>query len=161
MAKSASARRWPKQGAILLAFLFLVSVTSIAAQAADTDGDGVQDSADDCPWSPGNSTVDKSGCPDRDGDGTSDVADGWTINNPNFQNEFTTSSSNSYYAVDYSPSGEFIVTGAEDGFVRIWNASTWTIVRSFNAGNLVWTVDYSPDGTYVAAGMSDDTVEIL
>ena len=161
MAKSAETRSHRKHGAVLLVLLFLVSVTSLAAQAADSDGDGVQDSVDDCPWAAGTSTVDKSGCPDRDGDGTSDFNDPWVISNPNYQNEFTTSSSNDYYAVEYSPSGEFIVTGSEDGFVRIWNASTWTNLRSANANTDVLSVDYSSDGMYVAAGLSDDTFDIF
>ena len=161
MAKSAETRSHRKHGAVLLVFLFLVSVTSLATQAADSDGDGVQDSADDCPWAAGTSTVDKDGCPDRDGDGTSDFNDPWVISNPNYQNEFTTSSSNDYYAVEYSPSGEFIVTGSEDGFVRIWNASTWTNLRSFNANTEVTTVDYSGDGMYIAAGLNNDSLAIL
>ena len=160
MAKSAETRSHRKHGAVLLVFLFLASVTSLAVQAADSDGDGVQDSADDCPWAAGTSTVDKTGCPDRDGDGTSDFSDPWTITNPNYQNEFTTSSSNDYYSVDYSPSGEFIVTGSEDGFVRIWNASTWTNLRSANTNTDVNSVDYSADGMYVAAGLGDDTINI-
>ncbi len=161
MAKSAETRSLRKHGAVLLVFLFLVSVTSLATQAADSDGDGVQDSADDCPWAAGTSTVDKDGCPDRDGDGTSDFNDPWVISNPNYQNEFTTSSSNDYYAVEYSPSGEFIVTASEDGFVRIWNASTWTNLRSFNANTEVTTVDYSSDGMYIAAGLNNDSLAIL
>ena len=161
MAKSAETRSHRKHGAVLLVFLFLVSVTSLATQAADSDGDGVQDSADDCPWAAGTSTVDKDGCPDRDGDGTSDFNDPWVISNPNYQNEFTTSSSNDYYAVEYSPSGEFIVTGSEDGFVRIWNASTWTNLRSFNANTEVTTVDFSGDGMYIAAGLNNDSLAIL
>ena len=123
--------------------LFHLRVMSLAAQAADSDGDGVQDSADDCPWAAGTSTVDKDGCPDWDGDGTSDFSDAWAIGNPNYQNEFTTSSNSDYYGVDYSPDGEFIVTGSEDDFVRIWNASTWTNVRSVNAGADVNGVDFS------------------
>ena len=91
---------------------------------------------------------------------TSDFSDPWAITNPNYQNEFTTSSSNDYYAVDYSPSGEFIVTGSEDGFVRIWNASTWTNLRSASTNTDVNSVDYSADGMYVAAGLGDDTINI-
>ena len=160
MANSGETQPHRKRGAVLLTFLFLVSVTSMSVQAADSDGDGVQDSADDCPWSAGTSTVDKDGCPDRDGDGTSDFNDGWVIGHPNFQNEYTITSSNDYYAVDYDPNGEFIVTGGEDGFVRIWNASTWTIVRSANTNTDVFGVDFSPDGMYVAAALNDDTINI-
>ena len=103
------------------------------AAAGDMDGDGVEDSLDACPYASGTSTVDRDGCPDRDGDGTSDLSDGWTINNPNFSNEQTISSSNDYYDVDFSPDGTHVVTASEDGYVRVWNASTFTNVRSANA----------------------------
>ena len=45
-------------------------------------------------------------------------------------------------------------------FVRIWNASTWTIVRSANTNTDVNGVDFSPDGMYVAAALNDDTINI-
>ena len=149
------------QGFLLI---FLMSVMALApgALGADSDGDGVENSVDDCPWSAGTSTVDRDGCPDRDGDGTSDINDGWSINNPNFQNEFTLNSNSDYHDVEYSPSGEFIVTGSEDGFVRLWNATTHINIRSANAipGGEVTSVDFSPDGQYVAAGLDDDTMDI-
>ncbi|HII11117.1 MAG TPA: hypothetical protein HA356_03480, partial [Candidatus Poseidoniaceae archaeon] len=132
------------------------------AMGADSDGDGVEDSVDDCPWAAGTSSVDRDGCPDRDGDGTSDINDGWSINNPNYQNEFTLNSNSDYVDVDYSPTGEFVVTGSEDGFVRVWNASTHINTRSVNAisGGEVTSVSYSPDGQYIAAGLDDDTMDI-
>ena len=79
MAKSAAEIPTRKHRAFLLATLFLFSLMSMAAQAADSDGDGVEDSLDDCPWAAGTSTVDSDGCPDQDGDGTSDYNDGWVI----------------------------------------------------------------------------------
>jgi hypothetical protein len=54
------------------------------SQWYDSDGDGFGDnssgvSADDCPGSFGNSTVDRLGCLDTDGDGYSDEDGDWTI----------------------------------------------------------------------------------
>jgi len=56
-----------------------------STQWADTDGDGYGDEAfgnlaDECPTLPGNSTLDRLGCPDTDGDGWSDDADAFTRN---------------------------------------------------------------------------------
>ncbi|MDP6362807.1 MAG: hypothetical protein QF633_06210, partial [Candidatus Poseidoniaceae archaeon] len=147
---------------VLLIFLMAFMALAPVAMGADSDGDGFDDSVDDCPWAAGTSTVDRDGCPDKDGDGTSDFSDSWAISNPNFQNEWTLNSNSDYHDVEYSPSGEFIVTGSEDGFVRLWNATTHINLRSANAipGGEVTSVAFSPDGQYVAAGLDDDTMNI-
>ena len=159
---ASDSRQASRRGLTLVALMILVVFLPIAANAADSDGDGVEDAVDDCPFAPGTSTIDKDGCPDMDNDGTSDFNDGWSIGNPNFTNEYTISSSSDYYDVDFSPDGTHVVTAAEDGFVRIWNASTFTNLRSANAisGGEVTSVDWSPDGLYIAAGLSDDTMQI-
>ena len=64
--------------AIGISLLMLLMLSLPIASAGDTDGDGVDDSVDDCPVAAGNSTVDRTGCPDKDGDGTSDKNDPWT-----------------------------------------------------------------------------------
>jgi len=46
---------------------------------ADTDLDGIADGVDDCPSSPGLSTIDRQGCPDPDGDGYSTPTGDWTV----------------------------------------------------------------------------------
>lgn len=48
----------------LLIFLMVsVLLVPLSAHAADSDGDGVEDSVDDCPWAYGTSAVDKDGGP--------------------------------------------------------------------------------------------------
>ena len=162
MAYSASPPTLRKPAALVLVFLFLVSVTSLAVQAADSDGDGVLAGVDDCPWASGTSTVDRNGCPDKDGDGTSDIVDKWTTSNPNFQNEYTTTSSGQDYTdVDYSSDGKLVVSSSENGFIRIWNATSYVNTRSVSTSGVeVTSVSFSPDGQYVAAGLDDDTMQI-
>ena len=147
-------------GFLLVVLMMAMALTPIA-MGADSDGDGVENSVDDCPWSAGTSSVDRDGCPDRDGDGSSDLNDGWSTLNPNFQNEFTASSSQDYNDVDFSPDGKFIVTASEDGFVRIWNVTSHINIRSATTTGEVTSVSYSPDGMYVAAGIDDDTMNIF
>ena len=124
---------------------------SISAIAADTDGDGVEDHLDDCPLASGSSTVDRDGCPDRDGDGMSDWNDRWSISGTSFLNQQSLSTSYDYWSVDHNPSGEFIVTGDENGYVRIWNTSTQVNTLSAQLSGDAPQVAWSNDGTMIAA----------
>jgi len=140
----------------------LVIITTLPMVSADSDGDGFSDSDDDCRWSYGTSSNDRNGCPDRDNDGTSDIIDGWVANVPNFQSDFIISSSQNYNDVDFSLDGVNIVTGDEDGWVRIWNASSFVNLKSVqaNSNGDITSVAYSPDGNYVAASLDDDTINL-
>ena len=55
---------------LFMAILMFIMVLAPLASAADSDGDGFDNTVDDCPVAAGNSTVDRDGCPDNDGDGT-------------------------------------------------------------------------------------------
>ena len=149
------------KGKVFAVLILFLAATLPITVSADSDGDGVSDSTDDCMRAPGTSSVDRVGCPDRDGDGISDYNDGWVANNPNFENEFTISSSQDYNDVDFSGDDQFVVTGDEDGWVRVWNSSTHVNIRSTQAiSGEVTSVAYSPDNTMIAAGLDDDTIEL-
>ena len=76
MVSLAAGRRTVPLRAVLLSILMVTGSLFIGtAMADDTDGDGTDDSMDDCPVAAGNSTLDRTGCPDKDGDGTSDLND--------------------------------------------------------------------------------------
>ena len=138
-----------RKGHFLPAFLVAILVASVilpTVSAVDTDGDGTDDASDDCPYAAGTSTIDKVGCPDRDGDGTSDWADSWTSTNPNFQKEFSIPQNYDFNDADYSPDGEWVATADENGYLRVWNASTGVNDRSVVAysggdvGSVSWSV---------------------
>ena len=139
-------RRKPLSILLILLMIGIV-LAPLSAHAADADGDGVDDSVDDCPYASGTSTVDRDGCPDRDGDGTSDLMDGWTSQNPNFVLEVNNPRSSDFNDVDFSPDGSEVATSSGDGYIRIWNTSTGQNVRSViavsggGAGKLSWSAD--------------------
>ena len=132
---------------LLILLMIGVVLTPLSAHAADSDGDGVDNSVDDCPYASGTSTVDRDGCPDRDGDGTSDLMDGWTSQNPNFVLNANNPRSSDFNDVDFSPNGSEVTTSSDDGYIRIWNTSTGQNTRSVIAvsgggtGKLSWSAD--------------------
>ena len=95
-----------RKSAVLICGLMLLAVLPLVS-GADADGDGYQDSVDDCPFAAGTSTVDRTGCPDDDGDGTSNLNDGWSSNNPNFAQDFHISGT-SVYSVDHNSDGTLV-----------------------------------------------------
>ena len=146
--------------AILLSLL-MFSMSGLAlASGADIDFDGVDDSIDDCLYAAGNSTVDRTGCPDRDGDGTSDFNDGWTSNNPNFAVDVSVPQNYDFISVDHSPDGELIASTDENGYLRIWNATSGINTLSINAGGYLAGVSWSGDGMYIGLTKDDDTANV-
>jgi hypothetical protein len=98
-------KRWTSS--LLVLMLVFVSFNSAAA---DTDGDGIDDSLDDCPVAEGNSTVDRIGCPDKDGDGTSDKNDPWAISNGGFLEDARQASNDDFYITIFGRDGQQYLT---------------------------------------------------
>jgi WD40 repeat protein/uncharacterized caspase-like protein len=64
-------------------------------------------------------------------------------------------------SVAFSPNGKLVLSGSEDKTLKLWDASTGALVRSFE-GHLdeVTSVAFSPDGTRVLSGSKDKTVKL-
>ncbi|MBP7960950.1 MAG: hypothetical protein KBG20_01440 [Caldilineaceae bacterium] len=72
------------------------------------------------------------------------------------------------WSVAFSPDGEQIVSGGDDGTARIWDATNGMEMRQLNGfeGSVVWSVSWSPatsgpdnqDGERIVAGIRDHTV---
>jgi WD40 repeat protein len=74
---------------------------------------------------------------------------------------------NIIYGTSISSNGTRLLTGSADGLVRLWDAGTGHLLRTFSrhypnlkGGNIVWDVAFSPDGNFGASSPSDGRVEL-
>lgn len=64
-------------------------------------------------------------------------------------------------AVTFSPDGSEVITGSEDGTVRIWDIATRTVLKTLTGHcNAVWDVAFSPDGQRLATASEDGTARL-
>jgi hypothetical protein len=64
-------------------------------------------------------------------------------------------------AVDFTPRGECVASGAGDGIVRLWDARSGRERRQLHASNSpVSAVCFSPDGHYLVSGGDDGVVHL-
>jgi WD40 repeat protein/serine/threonine protein kinase len=61
----------------------------------------------------------------------------------------------------FSPGGERIASGSQDGVIKLWDAGTGQELHSFRPHQAqVWSVVFSPDGRRLASGGRDRTVNV-
>jgi uncharacterized protein YjbI with pentapeptide repeats len=64
-------------------------------------------------------------------------------------------------AIVWSPDGDWIASGHEDGSLRLWEVSSGLEIRRLQGHqDSVWSVAFSPDGRLLASGASDNTVRL-
>jgi len=65
------------------------------------------------------------------------------------------------YAVSFSPDRTFLLSGSEDGVIRLWSMQTWTCLVLYK-GHVypVWDVQFSPLGYYFASCGHDRTARL-
>ena len=72
------------------------------------------------------------------------------------------------HSVAFSPDGSRFVSGgleaANNGTVRLWDASTGQLMKASTIGDaesIVWAVTFSPDGQRIAAAGADGVIQLL
>ena len=157
----------PRQ-AVLLASLMLISlvVWSPTAIAADGDGDGFDDSIDDCPFASGNSTTTKLGCPDTDGDGTPDIIQGTVANfvGSDYARSVSTSSSRSSMSrtLAVAPNGMLLAGADSCDCVILFDASGVEIKTLLTIQSNPRDLDFAHNGTLlvVSAYEADNNASV-
>ncbi len=66
-----------------------------------------------------------------------------------------------YWSVAFSPDGQRLAGGSDDGSISIWNQSNGQLVQTL-AGHQdrVWSVAFSPDGRTLASSSGDTTIKL-
>jgi WD40 repeat protein len=62
--------------------------------------------------------------------------------------------------VAFSPDGERIASGSDDGTVRVWETRFGQETITLKGITTVAGVAWSPDGERIAAGLSDGTIKV-
>jgi eukaryotic-like serine/threonine-protein kinase len=65
-------------------------------------------------------------------------------------------------AFAWSPDGKFFASGSARGLIQLWDATTYTLIRTFedHSTALVTSIAWSPDGSRLASGSRDKTVQV-
>ena len=64
-------------------------------------------------------------------------------------------------SVAYSPDGAYVLSGGDDGTLKLWETATGRDVRSFTGHKAgVTSVAFSPDGTMAVSGSIDSTLRL-
>ncbi|MDB5312672.1 MAG: pknB 43 [Gemmataceae bacterium] len=67
------------------------------------------------------------------------------------------------WAIGFTPDGQTLVSGAEDGTIRLWDVRDLSTPRRTlpRMGGNVWSVDVSGDGRYMVATCDDSEVKVF
>ena len=55
-------------------------------------------------------------------------------------------------SAQFSPDSRLIVSSADDGYVKLWDSETCTLIADFQNDPIVMSTCFHPDGTSLATG---------
>jgi len=61
-------------------------------------------------------------------------------------------------SVNFSPDSKYIVSGSDDGKIKLWNING-ELIRTFEKDGSVYSVNFSPDDKYIVAGGEKSEIE--
>ncbi|XP_064388937.1 transcription initiation factor TFIID subunit 5-like isoform X1 [Halichondria panicea] len=65
------------------------------------------------------------------------------------------------FSTSFNPDNSFLISGSEDGTVRLWSLQTFSALVCFKGHNYpVWSVQFSPTGFYFVSGSHDRTARV-
>jgi WD40 repeat protein len=64
------------------------------------------------------------------------------------------------YFLAFSPDGQQIASGSDDGTVDVWDVRTSRLLRSFKASSRIFTIAFSPDGQKLATSSADRKINV-
>lgn len=63
-------------------------------------------------------------------------------------------------SIGWSPSGSVLASGSQDQTVKLWDASTWTLIHTLRHSYPVFALSWSPSGDVMASGSLDTTIRL-
>ena len=152
------ASRRTKFATVVTILLAISTVLLPIVSAIDGDGDGLDDSVDDCPFASGNSTIGLAGCPDINGDGNPDsvgaITDDWDLSR-----RMLYANHGESRALAWAPNSVYLAA-AGDGAVILYSAPGYYVSTLTQISENVRGLAFSPNGSYLAvSGYYDENAD--
>ncbi len=153
------------RNAFLLSALMVLVVFTPLVNAADGDGDGIDDSLDICPFAAGtaNSTTGL-GCPDSNGDGLADFEQTTMHNWDNVMVEnidYSSPAGSRISGVDWAKNDSYYYVGGRDNGVQIYDSLGTYVHHLYQMPGDINEIEISPDGESMAIASDDGGAAVI